>query len=288
MNSSSNQCGTVELDTDICQENPFRILADAIPQLVFTAKPDGSVDFLNQRCFEYTGLPKESLFGWSWIPVVHPDDQLLTVERYKYCLDTGTTYEIEVRILRNDGEYRWHLVRAYPYKNEEGQITKWVGTATDIHDQKHAQETLAEEEAHFRAIADCIPHILWTSDAQGKMDFFNARWFEYTGLTREQSEKDAWRLLMHPADAKRFAKEWKKALETGDTCEVEFRLKRTLGRAMTSNNPYRWHLHRAVALRKADGTITKWFATWTEIDDQIRKSSEQQTANTKQKRRKRD
>ncbi|MBX2998775.1 MAG: PAS domain-containing protein [Caldilineaceae bacterium] len=119
-------------------EDHFRHLADAMPQLVWTAESTGKVDYYNQRWREFKGLtPTED--GWEWQPILHPDDQQPTVDAWNRALATGETYEIEHRIHRADGEVRWYLSRALPVRSDEGQINCWYGTATDIHYQKQGE-----------------------------------------------------------------------------------------------------------------------------------------------------
>jgi PAS domain S-box-containing protein len=109
---------------------------------------------------------------------------------------------------------------------------------------------------------------VFTANAAGEIDFFNDRWFEFTGLTLAQSQNDGWQLLIHPDDLDKYMTEWNKALETGDSHEIEFRLRRAVGIKSMKNHVYRSHLARAVALRGTDGEVIKWFATWTEIEGQ--------------------
>lgn len=251
----------------------FRLVVEAIPQMVWTARPDGWLDYLNQRCCEYAGVTCEQLEGWNWRDFLHSDDIDRCLEQWARSHKTGEVFEIEYRLRRAlDNQYRWHLGQALPFKNPQGQIIKWFGTCTDIDDQKRAAERIRESEERFRTLADAIPQIVWSASPDGEIDFFNHRWFEYTGLTLEQSRSDGWRLLIHPDDLKSYVTEWSKALETGDTYEMEFRLKRAVGLKQGSGNFYRWHLSRAVALRDGNGKIVKWFATWTEIDTQKRKT----------------
>ena len=130
-------------------EQLYRVLAEAIPQIVWTSRPDGWIDYYNQRWFEYTGMTLEQTQGWGWQPVVHPDDLLNSVERWRASVQTGATYEVEYRFKQaSDGAYRWHLGRAKPVRDAEGKIIKWFGTCTDIDDRKREAET-----ADFRARA---------------------------------------------------------------------------------------------------------------------------------------
>ena len=124
-------------------EDQFRTLAEAIPQIVWTAQPDGGLDYYNQRWFDYTGLTLEQTMGWGWEPVIHPDDLPTCIQRWTLSFTTGVAYEVEYRFLRaSDGAYRWHLGRALPVRNGQGDIVKWFGTCTDIHEQKEANAQL--------------------------------------------------------------------------------------------------------------------------------------------------
>jgi PAS domain S-box-containing protein len=124
-------------------EERYRYLADAMPQIVWTARPDGYIDYYNRRWFEYTGLTIEQTKGWGWQPVLHPDDVERCLRRWSKAVETGEAYEIEYRFRRaQDGTYRWHLGRAVPMRDESGRVVKWFGTCTDIDDHKRAEEAL--------------------------------------------------------------------------------------------------------------------------------------------------
>ncbi|WP_287127514.1 CHASE3 domain-containing protein [Candidatus Cyanaurora vandensis] len=122
-------------------EARFRSLTDALPQIVWTAQPDGNLDYYNQRWFEYTGLTLAETQGSGWQPVLHPDDLQNCVDRWTHSVQTGTDYEVEYRFKRaGDGTYRWHLGRALPIHDSRGQIIKWIGTCTDTDDQKNCPD----------------------------------------------------------------------------------------------------------------------------------------------------
>jgi PAS domain S-box-containing protein len=132
-------------------ERYYRFLAEAIPQIIWTAHPDGFIDYYNQRWYEYSGMTLEETEGWGWQAALHPDDAERSVEHWKHCVETGEVFDIEYRFRRaSDGQYRWHLGRALPLRDADGQIVKWFGTSTDIDDRKHAEEQqrfLAEASA---------------------------------------------------------------------------------------------------------------------------------------------
>ena len=125
-------------------ESRYQFLAESIPEIVWTAGPDGSIDYYNQRWFEYTGMTLEQTRGWGWQPVIHPEDIERCLKRWAKSVATGEEYQIEYRLRRVDGSYRWHLGRATPMRDESGQIVRWFGTCTDIDDQKRAAEIALE------------------------------------------------------------------------------------------------------------------------------------------------
>jgi PAS domain S-box-containing protein len=130
----------------LASEARFRQLANAMPQMVWTASPAGDLDYVSERATRYFDAPPESLLGAGWLRWVHPDDQELAASRWKRSLDTGELYEIAFRLLRaSDRSWRWHLVRAELLRGDAGQIAKWFGTCTDIEEQKRAQGSLAEQ-----------------------------------------------------------------------------------------------------------------------------------------------
>jgi PAS domain S-box-containing protein len=121
-------------------EERYRQLADAMPQIVWTADGDGAATYFNGRWFEYTGMAPEEVGPNAWHQVVHPDDLPAAVARRRQTLKTGETFEVEYRFRGADGRYRWHLGRAVPVRGAGSKIEFWIGTATDIHDRKRIEE----------------------------------------------------------------------------------------------------------------------------------------------------
>jgi PAS domain S-box-containing protein len=124
-------------------EARYRALADAMPQIVWTARPDGKATYYNRRFFEYSGLEPGTATGDEWIRILHPDDLARTIERRMETLASGDVFEIEYRFKAADDTYRWHLGRAVPLRNVDGEIDFWVGTATDIDAQKRIEQSQA-------------------------------------------------------------------------------------------------------------------------------------------------
>ncbi len=133
------------------------VLADMMPQLVWSTRPDGYHDYYNRRWYDYTGTTRNQTEGAGWSTLLHPDDLERSIARWQLALDTGESYEIEYRIRRaSDGAYRWFLGRAEPIRNAEGAITRWFGTCTDIDDQKQAELELAQISRRERTIAEAL------------------------------------------------------------------------------------------------------------------------------------
>ncbi len=123
-------------------EAQFRTIADAIPQMVWSTLPDGYHDYYNRQWYEFTGMPPGSTDGEAWNGMFHPDDQDHAWEVWRHSLATGETYEIEYRLRHRSGEYRWVLGRALPVRDERGRIVRWMGTCTEIDEQKRARDEL--------------------------------------------------------------------------------------------------------------------------------------------------
>ncbi|MGN7999095.1 sensor histidine kinase [Sphingomonas sp. 22176] len=133
------------------REAKFRILADAMPQMVWSTRPDGFHDYYNAQWYAFTGVPSGSTDGEGWNGMFHPDDQSKAWSAWRNSLETGKPYEIEYRLRHADGVYRWVLGRALPIRDRDGAVTRWFGTCTDIHDQKMIQvqrEIVAHELSH--------------------------------------------------------------------------------------------------------------------------------------------
>ena len=244
-------------------ERELSSIINAIPTLAWSADADGSVTFLNQRWLDYTGLSTEHARDWGWRVAIHPDDIEGLVEYWKSRLAAGQPGDVETRLRRNDGIYRWFLIRFEPFRDETGKILRWYGTTTDIEDRKRAEEELKASENRFRAIIDTIPTMAWSTHPDGYCDYVNRRWLETTGLSSEESLGWNWGAAIHPDDLKDLVEYWQRCLASGATVNVEARMR-------LFDGAYRWFLFRASPLRDESGTIVKWYGTNTDIDDRKR------------------
>jgi PAS domain S-box-containing protein len=136
-------------------EQRYRFLADGVPQIVWTATPEGVVDYYNRRWFDYVGTGPGQTTRAGWTVFLHPDDIEKSTAAWRHCVAARVPYEIECRMRRGcDATYRWHLVRAFPMKDEGGDVVQWVGSCTDIDDRRKLSERLSEAAAKFRSLFD--------------------------------------------------------------------------------------------------------------------------------------
>jgi PAS domain S-box-containing protein len=131
-------------------EAQFRTFAEAMPNHVWTASPDGRLDWFNPRVYEYSGAAPGALDGQAWAAIVHPDDIASAAEKWQRALADGVPYETEFRLRRRDGDYRWHIARAVPIRDPGGKLVQWIGTNTDIDDQKQVAQQLLESERRLQ------------------------------------------------------------------------------------------------------------------------------------------
>jgi PAS domain S-box-containing protein len=137
-------------------EDQFRRLADSMPQLVWTANPDGSVDYYNQRVNDFQGFQYHADGSWQWQFALHPEDLQLTETAWRQSIQSGEIYQVEHRARMEDGRFRWHLSRAIPIRDDSGRIQKWYGTSTDIHETKLTEESLASANAALTTLSETL------------------------------------------------------------------------------------------------------------------------------------
>ena len=219
--------------------------------MLFTAFPDGTIEFVNKRWREFSGLGSEAVLDTAWRAIVHPDDFVATIGAVERSVATGHELSIDMRIRRGDGAYRWVHVRAAAVRDRSGAIVRWYGTAVDIDALKRADAALSQREAlladserRFHALAEAIPVMCWTADAEGSIDWYNRRWYEYTGQTPEEAVGWGWQAAHHPDDFFEVMRKWPHSINSGERFEMEFRLRRHDG-------VFHWFLTRAEPMRSS-------------------------------------
>ena len=156
------------------REHRFRCLTESIPQMIWTATPDGALDYACEQAARYFGIESEAAHGAGWLQWVHPDDRELTVERWTQSLENATPYETSFRLRRaSDGSWRWHLVRAQPLVGEGGKVVQWFGTCTEIEDQKQAEVHLQQQWRIFDSALSNTPDHIYTLDLEARFTYAN-------------------------------------------------------------------------------------------------------------------
>jgi PAS domain S-box-containing protein len=252
-------------------EAHLRKIIDTIPTLAWCNLSDGSNEFVNRRWCDYTGLSPEEVQRVGCKVVIHPEDLPKWLDEWRTLVASGEGGEIEARLRRHDGAYRWFLIRVEPLQDESGEIAKWYGTNTDIDDLKQTEAKLREDERELRRITDAIPQTIVIQDPDGTPIYANQAVLDYTGLTMEDVITSDFRArIFHPEDLERLREERRAALARGLPFEIE-------QRALRKDGQYRWFLIRYNPFRDEQGRLVRWYATGTDIDD--RKRSEERTQN---------
>jgi formate hydrogenlyase transcriptional activator len=247
-------------------EDSDRVMIDSMPVMAWRCRPDGFVEFFNRRWLEYTGCSLDKELGWRWTGAIHPDDLHQLRDKWRALVASGEPGEIEARLRRHDGVFRWFLVRAEPLRDESGKVVKWYATSTDIEDRKQAEEKLRQDERELHLAIDTIPSLAWRTLPDGSGEFWNKRWYDYTGLTREECLGLGWHRGVHPEDVTPLMNKWAEVLASGEAGEGEARFR-------CHDGVFRWFLIRAAPLRDETGKIVSWYGISTDIED--RKQAEE-------------
>ena len=241
-------------------QSKFSCFADALPALVWTALPDGQVDFLNRRWCESTGLSLEDARGWGWQATIYPDDLPQLLGWWRSVLDSGEPSETETRMRHSDGEYRWFLLCVNPLHDAAGQVVKWCGVSTDIEARKRSEEALKLARTQ---ILDGIPALVAILTPAGEVEQVNHLVLEYFGKTPEELRGWATADLVHPDDLPNVIAAWNWAVETGQPYEIE-------SRHCRADGVYRWFRINGFPLRDREGSIVCWYVIQTDVDDRKR------------------
>ena len=238
-------------------ENEVSHVIDGLPGMIWTALPDGHVDFFNQRWCEYTGMRAEEAFGCGWTTAIHPGDLPQLLDRWRSSLTSGMPGDMQARLRRLDGEYRWFVFSARPLADAAGQVVNWCGTNTDVEDQMRAIEELERaREWDFRVIADSIPALILVMTPDGTVERGNRHLLEYYGATLEELNGWASSDIVHPDDLPAVMDAWRRSADAGVPLDIEFRGRRADG-------IYRWLHARGLPVKDDDGRVTRFYVLQT-------------------------
>src|SRR5580704_1057007 len=244
-------------------------VVDALPSLVWTALPDGKLDSINQRWCEYTNLGLDESCGRGWQKAIHPADLPELLERWRSILASGEPGEMEARLRRSDGQYRWFLIRACPLADASGQLVKWCGMNTDIEDRRQAEAVMRapwwtqprRREDHFRSVADNIAALLALVTPDGHFELVNQQTSAFFGATLDELKHWTIADAVHPDDLPNVLAAWREAIETGRPYDVEKRLR-------GADGVYRWFHTGGFPLRDTEGHIVLWYLVQRDVEDQ--------------------
>lgn len=244
-------------------EHQLQTIIDTIPVLAWSARADGSIDFFNDQWVIYTGLPAEKACDWGWKVAKHPDDIPRILDVFEKAATLGQPFEVEGRIRRRDGVFRWFLIRGNPFRDPTGTIVRWYGTDIDIEDRKRAEEALRESGESFRLLINNIPGGACSETPDGKPDFLNQHLLDYLGVIPE--DVSDWNITksIYPNDIPGVTTTIQRSIATGQGAEYQVRLRR-------SDGVYRWFEVRRVPLRDTANQIVRWYVLFVDIDDRKR------------------
>ena len=247
-------------------EELYRIIAETASDALITIDESSTILFINHAAEKIFGYPLAEMMGQQLTMLMPEYLRHLHQAGINRYVETGHKHisweGVELPGLHKSG-------REVPLELSFGEFEKdgkrfFTGIVRDITDRKRAEANLQSSEQRYRYLADAMPQIVWTARPDGYLDYYNRRWFEYTGMSLEQTQGWGWQPVLHPEDVEECLKRWATAVETGEAYEIEYRFRRA------SDSTYRWHLGRGVPMRDESGEIVKWFGTATDIDDRKR------------------
>ncbi|MDB6038366.1 MAG: hypothetical protein JWM99_2207 [Verrucomicrobiales bacterium] len=217
------------MDVTLAKEagDKIRLIINTVPGLLWTARPDGWVDFLSQRWLDYTGMTLEQGLGWAWQPGYHPDDLGSVLSKWRAAVAEGKPLEVEARLRRFDGKYRWFLKRAFPLFDNAGHVLGWYGGNIDIHDLKQVEEKLRQIES-FLSEAQRLSHTgSWAWSVKTKENLFWSReHYRIFGFDPDMNngQYGAARERIHPADVRAFDETLERAIQEQSDFEIHYRI----------------------------------------------------------------
>ena len=245
------------------EKKQLRRFVDAMPAMIWRADPNGRIDQWNRTMIDTIGKPWEPSESFDLMSKIAPDQTSEVEDRWQRSVKLGIPYEDTYRILANDGDYHWHLVRALPSRDESGTIISWYGIHTDINALKEIEHKLQAREHELRGIIETVPSMFWSTSPNGEPVHINRRVREYSGLSLKEFRDLGWKNFLHPEDIEDTAKAFFRSIETGDSYSAIHRLRRVDGE-------YRWHHARAEPLRDPEGKIIQWYGLSVDIDERKR------------------
>ena len=244
----------------------FDTTIDLIPAMAWSTTSDGMLDFANQHFLDFIGMPLANISGENFYRLFHPDDVAHLGAEWQRIMSSKTGKEVEGRLRRADGDYRWCSLRQKPHLDPEGNVLKWYGVVLDIEDRKQAENALMEtksalaaSEENLRLIINSLPVLVWSARPDGSADFVNQSWLDYAGLPADQILEWGFLDLYHPDDIPEMVEIWKRDREHSDHTQLK-------GRIRGRDGEYRWFYFSGRKLTDANG-IVRWFGVNIDIEN---------------------
>lgn len=252
-------------------EERLRLLVDgARDYAMILMGGDGCVTHWNAGAQRILGHEEAEVMGRSCDFIFTPEDQAAGVPARELETARAEGKAPDIRWhLRKDGGRFWADGVMECLRDEDGGLRGFAKVLRDVTERRQAEDALRVSESRFRRMADAIPHIAWTTDAGGAIDYYNQRWYDYSGLDFERTQAWGWQVVIHPDDLAPAGAVWRAALEMGTVSEVEYRLRRADGL-------FRWHLGRSEPVRDGAGRIIQWVGTATDIEERRQVADERE------------
>ena len=251
-------------------EERFRLVANATNDAIWDLNLQNDSIWWSDSFYHRFGFERkeEANTHGFWLSRIHPDDRAAVSESVNQAIRSATPWSAKYRFEKADGSYANILDRGTILYDAKGKPCRMMGAMMDITESEMSERRLKEKNdelqllfEEFKFVTDFMPQMVWATQPDGYHDFYNKRWYDYTGLTFEQTKDKGWSLVLHPDDFDHTWKVWDLSLKTGRAYETEYRMRRFDG-------VYRWFLARATPLRDEKGRIVKWFGTCTDVHDQ--------------------
>ncbi len=240
-------------------EENLRLMLNSIAGLITTHSPSGDLEVANRPFLEYTGKALDELKSDRHI--LHPDDRDRMLSLWGVSLTTGESMNAEARLRRADGTYRWFQASVLPLRDSENRIVRWYSLLTDIEERKQAEEALRASELELSLIVETMPGLVWCASPEGELTYMNPRITQYLGASQDELLQGGWARFVHSEDAGRVVEAWSHSVATGQSFEVQNRLRRADG-------VYRWIHSLSQLAHDSEGRPTRWYGLLIDIDDQ--------------------
>ncbi|MBB4111836.1 hypothetical protein FHT80_001152 [Rhizobium sp. BK226] len=250
-------------------EENLSLIINSLPVLVWSARPDGSADFVNKSWLDYAGRPADQILGWGFLDLYHPDDIPGMVDIWKRDLEHSDHTVLKGRIRGADGKYRWFYFSGRKLVDANG-VVRWFGVNIDIEDLQYAENALRQSEAALREsehklnlIINTIPAMAWSCTSDGRLEYFNRNLIDYVGLPFEEIVGFGFYRMFHPDDVEPMRMAWDDIVASKKSRPVDARIRRADGE-------YRWFNLRQSPLLDPDGNVVRWYGVVVDIEDRKR------------------